>query len=186
MASKHRRVASPPDSWRRTALASAPPPPVAIEVTDGHTNLTHHVTDEAMAEGRRAGGRYQAICGARVLSASLATPVRRRCQTCAMWTSSLASAESPDLITARRLLDAAKRGGFNFQRVAPGPDGPLWGVRETLELRDTIYLAGFGQACTATRARKSSLIIPGGPMVTQRVSGDAVSVLHTVVCDWDP
>lgn len=59
-------------------------------------------------------------------------------------------------------------------------------MRETLQWRDTIYLAGFSQACTATRARKSSLIIPGGPLVTQRLDGDAVSVLHTVVCDWDP
>lgn len=96
------------------------------------------------------------------------------------------SAESPDLAAAKRLLDAAKRGGFSFQRVASGPDGPLWGVRETLQWRDTIYLAGFGQACTAIRARKSSLIIPGGPLVAQRVDGDAVNVLHTVVCDWDP
>ncbi|MGH3856547.1 MAG: hypothetical protein ACRDR6_24270 [Pseudonocardiaceae bacterium] len=96
------------------------------------------------------------------------------------------SAQGPDLAVAKRLLDAAKRGGFHFQRVAPGPDGPLWGVRETLDWRDTIYLAGFSQACTATRARKSSLIIPGGPLVTQRLDGDAVCVLRTVVCDWNP
>ncbi|MGH7745970.1 MAG: hypothetical protein ACREQ5_14515 [Candidatus Dormibacteria bacterium] len=54
-------------------------------MTDGYTNVTHQVTDEAMAQGRRAGGCYRALCGARVLSASLATPVRRRCQICAMW-----------------------------------------------------------------------------------------------------
>ncbi|MGH3976027.1 MAG: hypothetical protein ACRDS9_22265 [Pseudonocardiaceae bacterium] len=94
------------------------------------------------------------------------------------------SAESPDLATAKQLLDAAKRAGFRFHRVAPGPDGPLWGVRETAGWRDTIYLAGFSQACTATRARTSSLIIPSGPLVTQHVVGDAVCVLHTVVCDW--
>ena len=96
------------------------------------------------------------------------------------------TAESPDLAAAKRLLNAAKRGGFSFQRVAPGPDAPLWGVRETLRWRDTIYLAGFSEACTATRSRKSSLIVPGGPLVTQRVAGDALNVLHTVVCDWDP
>jgi hypothetical protein len=94
------------------------------------------------------------------------------------------TAESPELAAAKRLLDTAKRGGFSFQRIAPGPDGPLWGVRETDDWRDTIYLAGFGHACTATRARKSSLIIPGGPLVTQRVNGDALSVLHTVLNDW--
>jgi len=96
------------------------------------------------------------------------------------------TAQGPDLAAAKRLLDAAKRGGFHFQRVAPGPDGPLWGVRETLHWRDTIYLAGFSQACTATRARTSSLIIPGGPLVTQRLTGDALSVLRTVMCDWNP
>ena len=96
------------------------------------------------------------------------------------------TAESPDLVAAKRLLDAAKRDGSSFQRVAPAPDGPLWGVRETLDWRDTIYLAGFGTACTTTRARKSSLIVPDGLLVTQRVGGDAVSVLRTVVCDWDP
>lgn len=96
------------------------------------------------------------------------------------------STESPDLAAAKRLLDTAKRRGFTFQRVAPDPDGPLWGVRESLEWRDTLYLAGFSQNCTATRARKSSLIIPGGPLITQRVEGDALSVLHTAVCDWDP
>jgi hypothetical protein len=48
-------------------------------------------------------------------------------------------AESPDLVVGKRLLDIAKHNGFQFQRVTPGPDGPLWGVRETEEWRDTIY-----------------------------------------------
>lgn len=39
-------------------------------------------------------------------------------------------AENPDLVAGKRLLDIAKLHGFRFQRVAPGPDGPLWGVRE--------------------------------------------------------
>ncbi|MGH3669468.1 MAG: hypothetical protein ACRDSH_02355 [Pseudonocardiaceae bacterium] len=59
-------------------------------------------------------------------------------------------------------------------------------MRETLEWRDTIFLAGFDQACTATRARKYSLIVPGGPMVTERIGGDAITVLRTVVCSWNP
>ena len=86
MAGRHRRVASLPASRRRAASAArALPAPMVIEMTDGCTNVTHQVTDEAMAEGRRAGGRYRAICGARVLSASLAAPVRRHCPRCAMW-----------------------------------------------------------------------------------------------------
>lgn len=95
------------------------------------------------------------------------------------------SGVAPDLAAAKRLLDVAKRHGFSFQRVAPGPDGPLWGVRETFDWRDTVYLAGFSHACTAIRARKSSLIVPGGPQISQRVEGDALTVLHTVVCDWE-
>ncbi len=69
-------------------MVTAPHRSLAIEVTDGPTNVTHYVTEEEMADGRRAGGRYRAICGTRVLSASLATPVRRRCPTCAMGMSS--------------------------------------------------------------------------------------------------
>lgn len=96
------------------------------------------------------------------------------------------TADSPDLVAAKQLLDAAKQGGFRFARVVPAPDGPLWGIRETLEWRDTIYLAGFLQACTATRGRKFSLIVPSGPLVTERIDGNAISVLHTVVSDWNP
>lgn len=94
--------------------------------------------------------------------------------------------DSPDLMAAKRLLDAAKLGGFRFTRVAPGPDGPLWGVRETLEWRDTLYLAGFGCACTATRARKFSLIVPGGLVITHHIDGDAINVLYIVVHEWNP
>jgi hypothetical protein len=94
--------------------------------------------------------------------------------------------DGPDVAAAKRLLDAAKRVGFAFQRVAPGEDGPLFGVRETLAYRDTCYLGGFSTGCSATRTRKSSLVIPSGPLVTARVDGDALTVLHTVLSDWCP
>jgi hypothetical protein len=93
-------------------------------------------------------------------------------------------ADNPELAAAKRLLDLAKSQGFTFQRVAPGSDGPLFARRETIEHRDEIYLGGFRDSCHATRARKSSLIVPGALAVTARVSGDALSVLHTVVSDW--
>ena len=95
-------------------------------------------------------------------------------------------ADSPDLAAAKRLLDAAKSQGFTFLRIAPGPDGPLCGVRETVAYRDTCYLGGFGEGCCAIRARKYSLIVPGGLPVTERVTGDALTVLHTIVSDWAP
>lgn len=95
-------------------------------------------------------------------------------------------ADSPELATAKRLLDTAKRDGFVFQRVAPGDDGPLLGMRESVDYLDTCYLGGFGDCCHATRARRSSLAVPGGLPITERVSGNALEVLHTVVFDWDP
>jgi hypothetical protein len=94
--------------------------------------------------------------------------------------------DSPELTAAKRLLDAAKDQGFTFQRVAPGPDGPLRGVRETSEFLDEVYVAGFREpdSCTAIRRRRSSLVVPGGLPVTERVTGDALTVLHTVISDW--
>jgi hypothetical protein len=93
-------------------------------------------------------------------------------------------ADGPELTAAKRLLDAAKSQGFSFQRIAPGPDGPLLGVRETADYRDTCYLSGFGEGCSATRARKFSLVVPGGLPITERVSGNALTVLYAVVRDW--
>ncbi len=94
--------------------------------------------------------------------------------------------DSPDVASAKRLLDVAKNGGFRFQRIAPGPDGPLLGVRETTHWRDELYLSGFWEpdSCTATRRRRSSLIVPGGWPVAKELRGDALTVLHTVLCDW--
>jgi len=94
--------------------------------------------------------------------------------------------ESPDLVAGMRLLDLAKRHGFQFQRLAPGPDGPLWGIRETEDSQDTIYLGGFWapDSCSATRRRKSPLLVPDDLLVTERVSGDALNVLNTVVSYW--
>jgi hypothetical protein len=69
---------------------------------------------------------------------------------------------------------------------APGPDGPLRGVRETARWVDEIYLAGFWEpdSCSAIRRRRSSLIVPGGLPVAKQLRGDALTVLHTVLCDW--
>jgi hypothetical protein len=47
------------------------------------------------------------------------------------------AADSPDLVIAKRLLDHAKAQGFQFQRVAEGPDGALLGIRRTGEWTDT-------------------------------------------------
>ena len=64
------------------------------------------------------------------------------------------SADSPDVTAAKRLLDTAKDAGFVFVRIAPGEDGPLRGIRETVNWVDEIYLAGFGDSCSAVRRRR--------------------------------
>ncbi|HEX6405089.1 MAG TPA: hypothetical protein VF003_18325 [Pseudonocardiaceae bacterium] len=94
--------------------------------------------------------------------------------------------DSPEVAAAKRLLDEAKTGGFRFERIAPGPDGPLRGVRDTTGWCDEIYLGGFWNpdSCHAIRRRRPSLVVPGGLLVTHRVRGDALTVLHTVLCDW--
>ncbi len=94
------------------------------------------------------------------------------------------STDSADLAAAKRLLDRARDAGFTFQRIAAGEDGPLIGRRDTLDYRDQIYLAGFGDSCHATRVRKTTLLIPSGLPIIDRVIGDALTVLHTVVTDW--
>jgi hypothetical protein len=97
-------------------------------------------------------------------------------------------ADGPELLAAKRLLDTAKDKGFTFQRIAPGEDGPLRGVRETVEWVDEIMLSGFWDenSCHAVRRRRSSLLVPGGMPIAQQVDGDALTVLHTVVSDWPP
>lgn len=93
----------------------------------------------------------------------------------------VAVADSPDVVTGMRLLDAVKRHGFAFRRIAPGPDGPLEGIRESAEWRDVIHLGGFSSGCHARRERQSSLIVPGGSLVQMRTQGSALAVLDAVL-----
>lgn len=51
-------------------------------MTDARTGTGHRVTDHAFAAGRRAGGRYVAVCGLPVLPASLTAPARGHCPRC--------------------------------------------------------------------------------------------------------
>ncbi|MDQ3153273.1 MAG: hypothetical protein M3R63_16680, partial [Actinomycetota bacterium] len=62
------------------AMIAATPPKVT-DVTDARTHRSHLVTDDASTAGRRS-GRYEALCGAIVLAASLTTPDRDRCDVC--------------------------------------------------------------------------------------------------------
>lgn len=90
-------------------------------------------------------------------------------------------ADSPRVATAKRLLDTARRQGFEFRRIAPGPDGALLGTRRAGEWVDTLYLGGFSRDCYAVRERTSSLVVPGAVLVERRATGDALNVLNAVL-----
>ncbi|MGH3755916.1 MAG: hypothetical protein ACRDRP_25200 [Pseudonocardiaceae bacterium] len=67
-------------SRARTPVATTPG--CTIGFADGPTGIAHRVTAEAFAVGRRAGGRYVALCGARVVPARLTAPARYHCPAC--------------------------------------------------------------------------------------------------------
>jgi len=48
-------------------------------------------------------------------------------------------------------------------------------------------LTGFWAqgSCHASRRVRSSLLVPGGCPLVAQVSGDALTVLHTVVTEWE-
>ncbi|MGI9062907.1 MAG: hypothetical protein ACR2FQ_03675 [Pseudonocardiaceae bacterium] len=66
----------------RAMVADVLTRPRTIGVTDARTGRAHRVTDDEAAAGRHS-GCYEAICGARVLAASLTAPDRGRCRPCA-------------------------------------------------------------------------------------------------------
>ena len=53
-----------------------------VGITDARTRVEHLVPDESLVAQRHA-GRFQAVCGAEVLAASLTDPGRGRCRECA-------------------------------------------------------------------------------------------------------
>ena len=89
--------------------------------------------------------------------------------------------DSPDVATAKRLLDQAKLRGFTFQRISAGEDGPLVGHRVSESWIDLIHLEGFSHDCFAWRKRKSLLILPGNSPIERQVNGHAIDVLNEVL-----
>lgn len=68
---------------RRSPKAAIPAPRrPGIELVDALTRTVHRVASDALLAGRRSGD-YRALCGARLLSASLTDPGRARCAECA-------------------------------------------------------------------------------------------------------
>jgi hypothetical protein len=52
-----------------------------IELVDARTRMAHQVSPEELLAGRTR-GEYEALCGARLLAASLTDPGRGRCEPC--------------------------------------------------------------------------------------------------------
>jgi len=92
--------------------------------------------------------------------------------------------EPSDVVIAQRLLDQLKVRGFQFQRIAPGEDGPLMGSRVAGGCVDLIHIEGFSRDCFAWRKRSSLLIFAGGGLVERRTDGSALDVLNEVLT-WE-
>lgn len=81
----HRRAGVLARAWdqRRSPKATIPAPRRAgIELVDARTRVAHRVSPDGLVAGRQRGD-YQALCGARLLAASLTDPGRRPCPECA-------------------------------------------------------------------------------------------------------
>lgn len=79
---RHNRMDS--SRLRRPSGQPATPTPrcPGVELVDARTRITHRVSSDALLAGRQSGD-YQALCGARLLSASLTDPGQGRCAECA-------------------------------------------------------------------------------------------------------
>lgn len=84
------RASTPNRSWWRTIGAHLHHPPKApvsrprlpsIELVDARTRVAHQVSPEVLLAGR-ARGEYEALCGVRLLAASLTEPGRGQCEPC--------------------------------------------------------------------------------------------------------
>jgi hypothetical protein len=90
--------------------------------------------------------------------------------------------DDPHGAAVERLLDLATQRGFTF--VPAGEQGPLWGERTAPEWTDVVFPGGSGH-CNAARSARGH-VLPGDPLFTERVSGPALTVLHTAIDSWPP
>lgn len=78
MEGRHRAAAGGRPAWRVIAAAKPLRP---VPMADARTQVAHLVTDESFAAHRHS-GHYLALCGMRILAASLTAPDRGRCRAC--------------------------------------------------------------------------------------------------------
>lgn len=92
-------------------------------ITCSVDGLAHEVIDESMAAGRHA-GRYQALCGSRVLAAAMVAPIGRPCTRC---TAVLVAARQP---TGPARRPRHRRPGWLWRMLHPGRGGLILARRE--------------------------------------------------------
>jgi hypothetical protein len=90
--------------------------------------------------------------------------------------------DDPHVAAVERLVELAKQRGFTF--TPAGEQGSLWGERVAPGRIDVVFLGDSGH-CNAVRSRRGHLA-PGEPLFTERITGPALSVLHTVLHTWPP
>jgi hypothetical protein len=80
---RHRAVSERPRwRWSPNRPVIAAQRRAGIELVDARSGLAHQVSAEQLRAGQSSGD-YQALCGARLLAASLTDPGRGRCPGCA-------------------------------------------------------------------------------------------------------
>src|SRR5437868_13926455 len=99
--------ASTPDRacWRAIGARLCHPPKApaparrlpGIELVDARTRVAHQVSAEVLLAGR-ARGEYEALCGVRLLAASLTEPGHDRCRSCREQVAPTASGSRPALL----------------------------------------------------------------------------------------
>lgn len=90
--------------------------------------------------------------------------------------------DNPYQTALERLLHLARERGFVF--TPAGERGAQWGQRTTPHWTDLMFLGETGHG-NAVRSRRDH-VIPGEPLFTERISGPALTVLHTVIYSWPP
>ena len=90
--------------------------------------------------------------------------------------------DDPPVGAVERLVELARERGFTF--TPAGEHGSQWAQRVTPGWVDVVFLDVSGP-CNAVRSRRGHAV-PGEPLFADRVSGTALTVLHTVVYGWEP
>jgi hypothetical protein len=83
--------------------------------------------------------------------------------------------ENPPPAT-EQLIDLARRRGFTF--VPAGEGGSQWGERNGPGWLDVVFINAYGPS-NSVRSRRGHTA-PGEPLFTDKISGTALTALHTV------